>query len=120
VHYLYTGPPQIADPGLRVLAGPQSPPFVAMVDRPRWRVVGFAGGGVKTFWFLSVPFWFLLLASSALPAAWLVRRLRRRPGAGARPCPSCGYDLRATPDRCPECGAVHAKAPACSDGNAMP
>ena len=30
--------------------------------------VGFAGGGVTTFWFLSVPFWFLLLAASALPA----------------------------------------------------
>jgi hypothetical protein len=59
-------------------------------------------GGLR-HWLLAVPHWFLMAITSALPIAAVVTRSWR---AGPRQghCPSCGYDIRATPDRCPECG----------------
>jgi hypothetical protein len=54
-----------------------------------------------------IPYWFLVLATLALPTALLRRKwfLRHDQGSDERdPCRFCAYDLRATPDRCPECG----------------
>ena len=51
-----------------------------------------------------VPIWFLAAITAALPTLAVrqaSRRARRRSG---NLCAKCGYDLRATPDRCPECG----------------
>jgi hypothetical protein len=65
-----------------------------------------------TVWYFHAPAWMIQLATAALPAWWVYRRRRERV-ARARAlglCPACGYDLRASPGRCPECGAAAAPA----------
>lgn len=55
---------------------------------------------------LLVPFWFLLLLSAATAGAsvYALRRSRIRHRRSRNLCTACAYDLRATSDRCPECG----------------
>lgn len=59
---------------------------------------------------VGVPHWLATVLLSALPLARGVRTVRRavhrRRAIRAGFCAICGYDLRATPDHCPECGAV--------------
>ena len=61
-----------------------------------------------------LPLWLPALASAVLPSAWLAswwrQRRRTRRADGAMSCAACGYDLRASPGRCPECGATAAAA----------
>jgi hypothetical protein len=71
--------------------GPETPPR-------QWRANGVA-----------VPYWMPLALFLVSPLVWAAT-FRRRGRARRGECLRCGYDLRATPDRCPECGTAVAPA----------
>jgi hypothetical protein len=70
-------------------------------------------------WVLLVPAWAVAGVTAIAPilaAASIVRRRRRKRRLSANHCPACGYDCRATPGRCSECGRAFAVAVAPARG----
>ena len=52
------------------------------------------------------PLWFVSMISIAPLGYCAYGTIRRNRPVRRLPCVLCGYDLRATPERCPECGTV--------------
>jgi hypothetical protein len=83
--------------------------FPLLSSRVPLREPSFAWERGSDYVSITVAYWALALATLPVPAAhlWSARRgrrsrLRRQGGL----CTSCGYDLRASPGRCPECGTA--------------
>ena len=80
----------------------------------RWRgrpSPGMGGrGSVSSGFTVAVPYWNLAVATLLLPGTLLVKRLRSRHSRDVAEalglCVNCGYDMRASAGRCPECGQL--------------
>ncbi|HEY7116441.1 MAG TPA: hypothetical protein VH475_07645 [Tepidisphaeraceae bacterium] len=81
--------------------------FVRQVRPEKGSSTPFAPLG--THYVLRIPLWSIALLT-ATSLVWLRGNARIRPRLGR--CANCGYDLRATPERCPECGAASARTAA--------
>ena len=101
---------------------PKSPDIRFFANEPRYPDNDWIGFG-QTYFFnegslgtrhevgVIAPFWILPPLLTVALALWF-RRHRRKLMIGR--CRVCGYDMRASPDRCPECGTPVARAAASS------
>lgn len=95
-HFAHTHYPPSADPPSTRLPA-------------RWWNVGFGFehrllAGQYESRVVLLPLWMVVLATMALPTLWFKRR--RGATSGTVVCRKCGYDLRASHNRCPECGTL--------------
>lgn len=66
----------------------------------------------ESYWEIVFPLWLppsIFLAPALV--IWIATRLRRRHRKRHGLCPVCGYDLRASPATCPECGTASLQNP---------
>jgi len=60
----------------------------------------------KMFIEVTIPAWIICVLTLLLPIRWLARNKPWHRQTFSNYCSQCGYDLRFSPDRCPECGTA--------------
>jgi hypothetical protein len=91
-------------PGTRFKVDPMTGlrPFRYETDIVRHGPPGFPGP--RTWFNARVPLWPFILLFGYLPVRKAIAWCRGRRAYAAGHCTDCGYDLRFSPRRCPECG----------------
>ena len=123
----FTGFRQGSSEGPVVTAGPNGVQgsrwvHLAHYGEPQWRKTGrvaptfgmtIGGREAGLTWAVSLPSAYVAAAAVAIAVGFAmvvaaVRRAFRQRRARMGLCEVCGYDLRGSPERCPECGSAEA------------
>jgi hypothetical protein len=89
-----------------------------LTEAGTWIVIVLAPATFPMGVFETVPIWSInpqlhiplflaalcYLSAGAVAVVYMARRNRLKQRIKSGLCPNCGYDIRATPERCPECG----------------
>ena len=92
------------DGGHRYFLGFTTEAYSATVELVTTDGRAFQRSGVQHM--LGVPCWFFVTVFAIAPLVAVSMCLRGTIRRSQSLCGVCGYDLRATPERCPECGTV--------------
>jgi hypothetical protein len=68
-------------------------------ERYGWSCLGYSTS-------IAIPLWPFAILFSIIPLTRYMKGRRAKRAVSVGRCAVCGYDLRATPDRCPECGTA--------------
>jgi hypothetical protein len=94
----------------------ERPPARFDLSGTAWSFLGFGGYAKSIPWgssirfensMMTIPLWAPTVFFAIPPGVWFIVRLKLRRANRESHCRTCGYDLRATPERCPECGASY-------------
>ena len=107
----YLSPGSLADPSIFSRAGLfRTMEHIPYNDGLLGQEPGFAQMWINAYCrSFVIPLWMIALVAAVMPARWMVnwRRVRiRQSRIEQGRCGECGYDLRATLEKCPECGSV--------------
>ena len=108
--------PRVVPTGLHASSGGPLTPKAFALPSVKRRFHAIAGGFVlahdevpagtisNSIIYLQLPCWMITIPMLCLAPWWIWHYWQHRRSSRKGLCPRCGYDLRASPLRCPECG----------------